>query len=382
MKHIYKLLFGLLGVSFFLTACNDWLDTEIKDPADLLESNKSEEYYARLRQYKKSDHPVAFGWFGNWTGTGASYENSLKGLPDSVDFVSLWGNWKNPSPAMLEDLRYVQEKKGTKALVCFLVLDIGDQITPPLPDKYKEEYENASSEYDKYHVYAKWRHEFWGWDYSEENRLKAVEKYANAICDTIEKYNYDGFDLDAEPGLPQPFKTDKELWQNGKKVIVKFVETMSKRIGPKSGTGRLFAVDGEPHALPDTLFSHFDYLILQAYTTHFKQKNENLDSRFQTQYTHFKEVATVEEVAKKLIVCEDFEKHAKGGGADFILPDGTEINSLSAFAYWNPSLNGVQYRKGGVGTFHMEYEYKVNAQSTETYPALRKAIQIQNPSIK
>lgn len=94
MKHIYKLLFGLLGVSFFLTACNDWLDTEIKDPADLLVSNKSEEYYARLRQYKKSDHPVAFGWFGNWTGTGASYENSLKGLPDSVDFVSLWGNWK------------------------------------------------------------------------------------------------------------------------------------------------------------------------------------------------------------------------------------------------------------------------------------------------
>ncbi|MBR8708347.1 glycoside hydrolase family 18 [Bacteroides pyogenes] len=382
MKHIYKLLFGLLGVSFFLTACNDWLDTEIKDPADLLVSNKSEEYYARLRQYKKSDHPVAFGWFGNWTGTGASYENSLKGLPDSVDFVSLWGNWKNPSPAMLEDLRYVQEKKGTKALVCFLVLDIGDQITPPLPDKYKEEYEKASSAYERYHVYAKWRHEFWGWDHSEENRLKAAEKYANAICDTIDKYNYDGFDLDAEPNLLQPFQTNKELWGDGKKVIAKFVETMSKRIGPKSGTGKLFVVDGEPDALPDTLFSHLDYLILQAYTTYFKQKNENLDTRFQKQYAHFKEVAAVDEIAKKLIICEDFEKHAKGGGADFILPDGTTINSLSAFAYWNPSLNGVQYRKGGVGTFHMEYEYKVNAQSTDTYPALRKAIQIQNPSIK
>ena len=378
---LYKLLFGLLGVSFFLTACNDWLDTEIKDPADLLVSNKSEEYYARLRQYKKSDHPVAFGWFGNWTGTGASYENSLKGLPDSVDFVSLWGNWKNPSAAMLEDLRYVQEKKGTKALVCFLVLDIGDQITPPLPDKYKEEYEKASSAYERYLVYAKWRHEFWGWDHSEENRLKAAEKYANAICDTIDKYNYDGFDLDAEPNLLQPFQTNKELWRDGKKVIAKFVETMSKRIGPKSGTGKLFVVDGEPDALPDTLFSHLDYLILQAYST-FRQKNESLDNRFQKQYAHFKEVAAVDEIAKKLIICEDFEKHAKGGGADFILPDGTIINSLSAFAYWNPSLNGVQYRKGGVGTFHMEYEYKVNAQSTDTYPALRKAIQIQNPSIK
>lgn len=62
---------------------------------------------------------VAFGYYGNWTGTGASYENSLKGLPDSVDFVSLWGNWKNPTPAMMDDLRYVQKKKGTKVLVLF-----------------------------------------------------------------------------------------------------------------------------------------------------------------------------------------------------------------------------------------------------------------------
>ena len=96
MKRLYKYFFGILGISFALTACDDWLDTEIKDPANLTISNKDEAYYARLREYKKSDHPVAFGWYGNWTGTGASYENSLKGLQDSVDFVSLWGNWKNP----------------------------------------------------------------------------------------------------------------------------------------------------------------------------------------------------------------------------------------------------------------------------------------------
>ena len=142
MKRLYKYFFGILGISFALTACDDWLDTEIKDPANLTISNKDEAYYARLREYKKSDHPVAFGWYGNWTGTGASYENSLKGLPDSVDFVSLWGNWKNPSPAMMEDLRYVQEKKGTKVLFCFLVLDIGDQITPPMP---QEEINNGTS---------------------------------------------------------------------------------------------------------------------------------------------------------------------------------------------------------------------------------------------
>ena len=29
-------------------------------------------YYARLRAYKKTDHKLAFGWFGSWTAIGAS----------------------------------------------------------------------------------------------------------------------------------------------------------------------------------------------------------------------------------------------------------------------------------------------------------------------
>lgn len=374
-----KKIFSYITVlTLILCSCSKWTETEIKNPANLKDPDKSEIYYSRLRDYKKTDHPVAFGWFGNWTGTGASYENSLRGLPDSTDFVSLWGNWKNPSDAMLEDLRFVQQKKGTRALVCFLVLDIGDQITPPIPEEEKE-----AGLTDR-----EWRHKFWGWDLDIESRLAAVEKYANAICDTIEKYNYDGFDLDAEPRVPQPFPTDKELWKDNGKVIVRFVETMSRRIGPKSGTGKMFVVDGEPDALPDSLFTHFDYLILQAYTSYYVQDNSRLDDRFKTQYEHFKDVASAEDIARKIIVCENFENFAKTGGAEFRLPynnpDGTpaKTTSLKGFAYWNPTHEGVQYRKGGVGTFHMEYEYKVSPQSTETYPALRAAIQIQNPSHK
>ena len=81
-------------------------------------------------------------------------------------------------------------------------------------------------------TFKQWRHEFWGWKNDEASQLEATKKYANAICDTIYKYNYDGFDIDAEPSYAQPFATDRELWTNPK-IMTTFVETLAKRIGTK-----------------------------------------------------------------------------------------------------------------------------------------------------
>ena len=69
MKKNYLLYFLLLALSTPIwVSCNDWTESEAKDYFE----GPSEEYYAALRAYKKSDHPKAFGWFGNWTGEGAS----------------------------------------------------------------------------------------------------------------------------------------------------------------------------------------------------------------------------------------------------------------------------------------------------------------------
>jgi hypothetical protein len=46
--------------------------------------------------------------------------------------------------------------------------------------------------------------------------------------------------------------------------------------------------------------------------------------------------------------------------------------SLLGMAYWNPD----EGRKGGTGTFHMEYEFATD------YKYLRQAIQIMNPAKK
>ena len=111
MKKNYLLYFLLLALSTPIwVSCNDWTESEAKDYFE----GPSEEYYAALRAYKKSDHPKAFGWFGNWTGEGASLVNSMAGIPDSVDVVSIWGNWSNITQAQKKDLKFCQEVKGTR----------------------------------------------------------------------------------------------------------------------------------------------------------------------------------------------------------------------------------------------------------------------------
>ena len=141
-----KIIIPFFGLGLMITACSDWTELEPKYAKDLTQTDKSEEYYEALRAYKQSDHAVAFGWYGNATGIGVSLENCLAGLPDSVDFVSLWGGWKGMTPEVQRDLKYVQTVKGTKALACCIIMEMGDQITP-------EEY-NATRED---------RHKFWGW---------------------------------------------------------------------------------------------------------------------------------------------------------------------------------------------------------------------------
>lgn len=365
MKNKFGKLLFVAGTICLFHACDT--DMEIKNPANLVDPSKSAEYYENLRNYKKSDHEVAFGWYGNWTGGSTSMENSLNGLPDSVDFVSLWGNWKELDEARLADLRKVQTLKGTRALICSLVLDIGDGITPPMSE---EDEKNGVT-------WTEHRHKYWGWGESHESKLEATARYANAICDTIDKYGYDGFDIDAEPGYAHPFPTDYELWRNGDDIMDMFIETLSKRIGPKSGTDRMLVIDGEPYRVNPKFGDCFNYYILQAYGN---DSNRDLNNKIGRTIQNFQNVFPVEEITKRIIVCENFENWASTGGVEFTLDNGTVVPSLTGFALWEPVLKGKKYRKGGVGTFHMEYEY--NAGKPVTYPYLRQAIQIMNPSIK
>lgn len=348
MRTIYKIMFVALGFVMMFNSCDN--TPELKDPANLVDATRSEAYYASLRAYKKSDHPVSFGWFGNWVGSGANLENSLRGLPDSVDFVSIWGNWRNLNANQKADLSYVKNVKGTRALLCFIVANCGDQLTP--------EGVEAST--------------FWGYTAGDKASLEAaVRKYANAICDTIDKYGYDGFDYDYEPHYGSPGNIA------GKADIEKvFIDELSKRIGPKSGTGRLLVIDGEPQSIANSTGDAFDYFIVQAYSA---SGDSNLDNRLAETIKNFRGVLEPVQVAKKYIVTENFENYAADGGVNYTDRKGNSMKSLEGMARWMPIIDGKYVQKGGVGTYHMEYEY--NAGKQPSYPYLRKAIQIMNPAI-
>ena len=357
MKTILKSLLLFLGATLALSACSDWTETEIKDPANLTDAQKTEEYYENLRAYKKTDHPVAFGWYGGWVGNGASLEHSLRGLPDSVDFVSIWGNWHSLTPERIADKKYAREVKGIRALICFIVDNYGVQLTPSDVD----------------------RKDFWLFgDYDPEtDDLDSVRvaNYANAICDTIDKYDYDGFDYDYEPNYGHAGDISSRSY---KKYEIIFVRTLAKRLGPLSGSGKLLVMDGEPQTIASELGECFDYFIVQAYAC---SSASNLDNRLNSTISNFSGYLTPEEVAKKYIVTENFESYASAGGVSFTDREGNRMQSLEGMARWQPIINGRTVQKGGIGTYHMEYEYKVSGYN-ETYPYLRKGIHIMNPVIK
>ena len=163
---MYVIVSVMIGTG--IISCN----TDIEALDIVVPDNMSEEYWDNLRAYKaRNDHEVFFGWFGGWTANSADMINFLSSVPDSVDIISIWGDYKNLSPAQIEDLRYVQDVKGTRVTYTIFAHKIPDEFMSG------ENHEIATSE--------------------------GIEEYAKALVDTMYKYGYQGIDLDYEPGYQE-----------------------------------------------------------------------------------------------------------------------------------------------------------------------------------
>lgn len=354
MKKKTYIISALLLLAMTAVSCSDWVKPEANnyEPSGVEGSDRGEEYYAQLREWKASrkvdengvpNRSVTFGWFSDWTGVGVNMSNQLMGLPDSVDFVSMWGNWRGLSPEKKEDLRKVQEIKGTKVLMCFIIANIGDQLTP------QEVRTSLTVDGIKYMYEEQAVKAYWGWTESsnKEQMEGAIRKYARAILDTIKVYNWDGFDLDLEPH----YGSSGNIASYPDRLHM-LLDEMSTELGPKSGTDKLLCVDGEPDWLQPEDGNLLDYFIIQAY---YDGSSSSIDGRISSLIRTYEGIHSPEAVVGKTILCVNYESFGTTGGGNFYsreLEDYTfKLNGYAAYRY-----PGVNAPIGGIGAFRMVFD--------------------------
>lgn len=363
-KFVYILM--VVAIGLFTAQCSDWVTAEpnYKEPVNI----NGDDYYEALRAYKKSDHSIMFGWYSGWTGIGIDMNNQLCGVPDSMDVISLWENSDNLTEAQLSDLKEVREKKGTRVITCTIITNMGDGFTP------KEVNEDCMVDGVKYDSWQEARAAYWGWygeygDTSQEGIEKAIRKYANAIVDFVNKYNYDGFDIDFEPNFDG---VDGNMNEHNDRMHI-LIEELGKHFGPKSGTGRLLVVDGEPQTLNTETGAYLDYYIVQAYNC---DGDADLDDRFQKLLNKFGSIESEATILSKTIWCENFEgTGASTGGPEFTTRSG-EVYPYSLIGMGLYSREGVKAHVGGCGAYRFNL-----CRPMDDYLKMRHVIQLMNPAI-
>ena len=373
MNKFIKIAYIIPMVVLLAASCSDWNDVEPRE-IDRIgghnTSDNSEEYYKSLREWKASaenyGRPVYFGWFSNWSPSGAVRKGYLASLPDSVDMISMWSAPFNMNEEKRTDKENFQKKKGGKLFVCYILHNIGTGITPTsVAEKVQQENPDASSS-DLNSLTKKAQDEYWGFSSGKkgsEDHIAAIQKYAQVLLDSIRINDYDGLDIDWEPagggdgGLYEGSLKPNYGEAPGKYLHV-LIEALSKELGPKSksvdGKYRYLLLDGEFDHVSQESGAHIDYYISQAYGNGAWGLNYRVGS--------LKKIFGEYYNTRKHIFTENFESYSQSGGY-----------LLEQAAY-----NHEDGPKGGVGAFRLDNDYD----NSPDYKWTRQAIQILHQSHK
>ncbi|MEG2491419.1 MAG: glycoside hydrolase family 18 [Alistipes sp.] len=328
MKNRLIYIVLLLACIPFFYACEQETTPEsirIQHPDDQSPILRDDAYYARLRAYKLTDHKKAFGWYGSWTAIGSTEQSRLSSAPDSMDIISIWSQWHSLNQAQIADKAFVQKIKGTKVVICISARDV--------PAEFKEDGKITDA---------------------------ALAAYAKAWGkDSMDKYEYDGIDIDFEMAIDHqgPLNTTPGAFK-------KFAQQLSQYIGPASGTGRLFLIDGNIDMLDQGIAELCTYAVSQAYNS---SRASDLDYRTTSS-------ARSGWKAEQIIFTENFESLWQSGGANYTNAKGESMPSLLGMADYAKTS-----KSAGFGSYHMEYEY---GHKDMPYKYMRRAIQLANPAPK
>ena len=312
-----------------------------------------EQYYANIRAYKKTDHTLSFAWYAAYAPLEgvegykdpASWGERLRGLPDSLDIVSLWmgipSNDPNSSgyaPVAYADLKFVREKLGTRFVVPTIV-----RMNHVITLKDGTEYDLAANRNDE-----------------------GLTVYAQYLVDQVLDAGLDGIDLDYEP---------EGDWLQGDNFF-KLVQHIGQYFGPQGQyPDKLLIIDFYSQYPPQETEPYTNYYIRQAYTQGF---TEHTAARLQSYYNNIGWTSP-----SKFIVTENIGSWHENGGSPFVEADGNTVTtdgsrmySLEGMARWNP----VQGKKAGFGAFYVDRDYY--SKTGIPYYNIRRCIQIANPAVQ
>ncbi len=329
MKTFKNIVMAAVAVSGLLTACNNDIETiDVQKPYTY-----SELYYQNLRDYKASDHSIAFGWFAQY-GAQNSMAVRFNGLPDSLDICSLWGGIPN-TPDIWEDLRFTQKTKGTKMLVVAIT-----RIDAETDEHdFKKAYNEAKA--------------MEAGDEKDAALNRAIEMYAEYFLDQVFQNDLDGFDADYEP---------EGDWLSGDRFNY-FMQYLAKYMGPN----------------PDITK---------------EERLKLIQARYGADVTDTDKLLCVDSPGDPSSalqpICNYYFKQAYGGGTSTGWPIEKTVFCCNMGDNWSGTMSSMytqaryqpsQGRKGGFGAFFIHRDYNVHENNPRPYGRFRECIQIQNPAI-
>ena len=326
---IMKYIMPLLLIACMFASC----DTDVENATVVGPTTYGPQYYKNLRDYKKSDHAIAWGWFADYTQS-TSLATRFLGLPDSLDICSLWGGIPSDDsthvdthylPHVYREMKYVQEVKGTKLVVPTII---------------------------RIRNYPEYYQDIW---VAQNDPEAAMRAYAQDLLRPIFENGLDGIDMDYEP------EGDPLSGSN----LDYFVEYVGQFVGPMASPDNTFTY-------PDgyTIKGNPEMLLCIDYYRSTPGPNTNQYTNWYVNQTYgggpgrvpFSGCPT-----EKVVYTENVGDNWKAA----------ECGQLLNYARYQPGTG----RKGGFGAFFMHRDYINTGYGCSNYANIRHGIQIQNPAI-
>lgn len=368
----YKFIIPVLAVcGMVAVSCDDDIET-VKDQGKevVAKPSISPLYYQNLREYKASDHEIAFGWFSGYGGSG-SMQVRFAGLPDSIDLVSLWGGIPS-NPLDMAEMREQQTLKGTK----FMPVDICriNKMDENLP--HKKHWLQILDAYANGEMTA---------DELDAAKHEVMRECALAYVDEVFNNDLDGYDLDFEPeGDPV----------QGALFCTMFLE-MAKYLGPNPDITKeeRYALIAERYgkAVADKPGSCDKLLCIDAYgqdPSNSKEMDPENGRYGYADYINYFLSQDYNGIISRSNYPEEKVVHCMSVGEDWANDPTQTTRSVGNFytkqgrlydwARYKPSNGG---KKGGFGGFIINQDYNVFALNPYPYARFRDCIQICNPAI-